>query len=154
MIRLEPMTEVGFEDYLAKAIPEYAADKAQAGNWPEAEALELSRKEYQNLLPEGLKTVGNYLFTLVNNHAEAVGYLWYARLEKRPEAAFIFDFEVYSAFRRQGYASQALAALVLQAGGEGFKKLELHVFGYNTAARELYKKSGFIETNVNMARDI
>ena len=46
MIRLVPMTESEFEAYLEKAIPEYAADKAGAGDWSEDEALERSRKDY------------------------------------------------------------------------------------------------------------
>lgn len=154
MISLVPMSEVDYQAYLEKMIPEYAAEKVMAGNWTETEALELSRKDYARLLPDGLQTAGNFLFNLINENNETVGFLWYARVEKYPEVAFIFDFEIYSAFRRRGYASQALAALEHQARARGFKKLELHVFGNNLAARELYKKSGFVETNVNMARDL
>lgn len=43
MVRLVPMNESEFEIYLEKAIPEYAADKARAGDWSEEEALERSR---------------------------------------------------------------------------------------------------------------
>ena len=154
MIKLIGMAEGEFAVYLSRAIPDYAAEKVQAGNWLEAEALERSRKEYEDLLPQGVQTQGNYLFTLINESNEPVGYLWYARLEKYPQVAFIYDFEIYSAFRRRGYASQALNELARLARSQGFKKLELHVFGFNTAARELYKKSGFIETNVNMSKEL
>ena len=148
------MTEADYQAFLAKHIPEYAAEKVQAGNWTEAESLERARQDNQKLLPQGIHTPGHFLNMLINENAEMVGILWYARQESRPEEAFVFDFEIFEAFRRRGYASQALAALEVQAKAQGFKRLALHVFGFNTAARELYRKSGYIETNVNMAREI
>ena len=154
MIELVPMTEADYQVYLARAVAEYAADKVQAGNWSEAEAIEKSRLEFEHYLPEGIHTSGNFVGKLLNENDEPVGYLWYARLANKPEAAFIYDFEIYAPFRRRGYASQALAALEVHAKALGIKKLGLHVFGSNTAARELYKKAGFIETNVNMAKEI
>jgi RimJ/RimL family protein N-acetyltransferase len=75
-------------------------------------------------------------------------------LEKRPETAFIYDFEIGASFRRLGYGVQALAVLEAHVRLLGVKRLELHVFGFNIAARELYKKAGFRETDVAMARDI
>ena len=154
MIKLVPMTELDFQAFLAKHIPEYAADKVQAGNWTEAESLERARQDNKKLLPQGIHTPGQFLNKLVNESGEVVGYLWYARQENSPGEAFIFDFEIFSQFRRRGYASQSMIVLKELAKTQGFKRLALHVFGSNTAARDLYKKSGFIETNVNMAREI
>ena len=155
MISLVPMTEEDFQTYLDGAVPEYAADKARAGNWPEAEALERSRQEFQRLLPQGVHTPRNYVGRLLNENNQPVGILWYARQEEDQfETAFIYDFEINEPFRRRGYASQVLAAVEVHAKALGIKKLGLHVFGSNTAARELYKKAGFIETNVNMAKEI
>jgi len=154
MIELVPMTESEYQVYLARAVSDYAADKVQAGNWSEAEAHEKSRLEFEHYLPEGIHTSGNFVGKLLNESNEPVGYLWYARLANKPETAFIYDFEIYVPFRRRGYASQALVALEQHAKARGLNRLELHVFGHNTAARELYKKAGFIETNINMARDI
>ncbi len=154
MITLAPMNEDDYQAYLARSIPEYAADKVRAGNWSEAEALERSRLEYEQILPEGIHTPGHFVGKLLDEAGQAVGYLWYNRLEKKPDTAFIYDFEIYTPYRRRGYASQALAALELHARAQGIRRLELHVFGDNTAARALYMKSGFFETNVNMAKNI
>ena len=154
MISLVLMTEADFAVYLEKTVPQYAREKVLAGNWTEAEALERSHQEFEHLLPEGLRTPGNFLFMLVNEAGEKVGWLWYALAAKKPELAFIYDFEVYDQFRRRGYATQALAALDDHARPRSVKKLELHVFGFNTAARELYKKCGYAETNVMMAKTI
>jgi ribosomal protein S18 acetylase RimI-like enzyme len=148
------MTEDDYQAYLAKAIPEYAAERIQAGNYDEADALNRSRKEFEQYLPQGIHTPRNFVGKLQNEIEQTVGYLWYGFFENRPDNAFIFDFEIYPDFRRRGYASQALATLEVHAKEHGAKKLELHVFGSNTAARELYKKVGFIETNINMAKEI
>ena len=154
MITLVPMTETDYQVFLAELIPEYAAEKVQAGNWSEAEALDLSRLETAVLLPQGIHTPGQFVCQILNENAEPVGYLWYARQANRPSEAFIYDFEIFESFRRRGYASQALDALKVLARSQEFTRLSLHVFGANSAARELYKKSGFIETNVQMAMEI
>jgi ribosomal protein S18 acetylase RimI-like enzyme len=154
MIRLTPMTEADFSAYLEKMIPEYAREKVQAGNWTEAEALERSRKEYEGFLPAGLRTPGHFLFMILSETDEKVGFLWYALDAKRADKAFLYDFEIYEPFRRRGYASAALAALEQDARPRGVKLLELHVFGHNAAARALYQKVGYVETNVNMAKQI
>ena len=154
MITLQPMNETDFQAYMDKAIPNYAQEKVQAGNWSVEEALERSRQEYESYLPQGVHTPGHFLFMLVNETGEKTGFLWYARQPKQPEWGFIYDFEVYQAFRRRGYASQALALLEQDARRQGLKKLELHVFGHNIAARGLYKKAGFVETNIMMLKEL
>ena len=154
MINLMPMSETDFAVYLEKTVPQYAREKVEAGNWEEAGALERSRKEYEGFLPQGIHTEGHFLFLLANEAGETVGWLWYGLDVKRPGWAFIYDFEIYESFRRRGYATQALSALEEHARSRTIKNLELHVFGFNTAARELYKKCGYAETNVIMAKTI
>jgi len=154
MITLIPMTETDFQTYLQLAVVAYAQDKIEAGNWTEAEALKRSQQEFEQELPQGIETPANFLFLLINQNGEAVGYLWYNLDAKRTDSAFIYDFEIYVPFRRQGYATQALKALETHVRLKGVKKLGLHVFGQNTAARELYKKAGYLETNVNMSKEI
>ena len=154
MITLTPMSAPEFRDYLANAIRTYAQDKIQAGNWSQDEALERSIKEFEGYLPQGVQTPNNYLFSLINENGDKVGILWYATLPKRPGLAFIYDFEIYELFRRRGYASQALSAMEKDAKALGLQQIELHVFGHNTAARALYMKVGFVETNVMMVKTI
>jgi RimJ/RimL family protein N-acetyltransferase len=153
-ITLTPMTEPEYQIYLDKAIQEYAQDKIQAGNWSRDEALERSSKEFEGYLPQGIQTPDNYLFSLMNENDEKVGIIWYAALPRQPGLAFIYDFEIYEPFRRRGYASQALAVMEQDAKARGSSHIELHVFGFNTAARALYKKAGYVETNVMMAKNI
>ncbi len=95
MITLVPMTEADFAAYLEKTIPQYAREKVEAGNWTEAESLERSKKEFEYYLPDGLQTSGHFLFMLVDETGEKVDWLWYALDPKKPEQAFIYDFEIY-----------------------------------------------------------
>jgi len=154
MIELQAMTESDFQKYLTRAVETYAAEKVKAGNWREDEALDRSRKEFNDLLPEGIHTADHFLYNIVNEACEKVGFLWFALAPRRTEWYFIYDFEIYEVFRRRGYAFQALAKLDEFARGRGIETIELHVFGHNTAARELYKKAGFIEANVMMTKEI
>jgi ribosomal protein S18 acetylase RimI-like enzyme len=153
-ITLSPMTEPEFQAYRVKVIQEYAREKILAGNWSQDEALERSRDQVESLLPQGIQTPNNYLFSLKNENGEKVGLLWYASPPKQPGLAFIYDFEIYPPFRRRGFASQAIAALEQEAKSRGLKRIELHVFGHNTAARALYNKMGFVEANVMMTKNI
>lgn len=154
MINLVPMTESDYRAYLAAVIPDYAADLMKSRHLPEQEALERARQSYSEALPQGLQTPGNFVSKLVNEADEVVGFLWYWQNDKRPGVAFIYDLEIYAPFRRRGYASQAMTALEAHARPKGVTRLELHVFGHNTAARELYKKMGYAEIDVQMAKEI
>ena len=56
--------------------------------------------------------------------------------------------------RRRGYARLALAEIEAWATEHGCAGVMLHVFGYNTPARELYRSVGFEETNVMMLKRV
>lgn len=154
MIRLQPMSESDFKEYLSSAIGVYASEKVKAGNWKESEALESSRKEFNDLLPQGIRTPDHFLFNIKNEEDMKVGFLWFAIAPRQPEWYFIYDFEIYEAFRRMGYGTQVLSELDTFAHTKGIKMIELHVFGHNTAARALYKKAGFIEANIMMTKKV
>lgn len=148
-VRLRPMTEAEYTIYREYAVREYAKDKVAAGNWKPEEAVELAGKEFTESLPSG----DNFLYIIEDSSSDQrVGIVWLALM--RPGAGFIYDFEIDEAFRRQGYATQALTELDNVAREKGIEKIGLHVFGHNHAARALYQKAGYIETNVNMSKKI
>ena len=104
------------------------------------------------MLPEGIATANNFLYIVEDrSNDQRVGILWFAMNQND---SFLCEFEIDEAFRRQGYASQALAELENVAREKGIEQIRLHVFGHNAAARTLYQKMGYIETNVNMAKKI
>jgi ribosomal protein S18 acetylase RimI-like enzyme len=154
------MTEQELPNYLAHVIPEYAHDKVRAGNWTEDQALELSRQEIQRLLPDGVSTKDNYLFSieLVEGEAQAVakvGVIWFAVVEwQQRRFAYIYDLVIDEARRRKGYAEQAMLALEDKVKALGLNTIALQVFGFNHAAQALYKKVGYEITNIHMAKSL
>lgn len=154
MIRLVPMTEGEFEIYLEKAIADYAADKAGAGDWSEEEALERSRQSYQELLPQGVATENNYLFRIqLEENGEKIGMIWMKHEAPRPHG-FIYDIVLDEVQRGKGYGKQTMLALEEFAKGLALKTIALHVFAYNAAAMKLYKGLGYEVTSQNMTKKL
>jgi ribosomal protein S18 acetylase RimI-like enzyme len=155
MVRLEPMTETELQAYLAPAIAEYAAEHVKGGRWNQAESLEESRKEFMQLLPDGVRTAKQHLFSIRDDAGENVGMIWFAEREQGGKrAAFIYDVRIDEAFQRRGYATQAFQALEKVVRDMGLAAISLHVFGHNTAARALYEKLGFVITNLHMSKSL
>jgi ribosomal protein S18 acetylase RimI-like enzyme len=148
------MTEQNFDRYIESAVPSYARDKIEAGNWSSESALERAKAVFARLLPKGLNTEGQSLNTIVDTSSdEAVGHIWYAAAnhEDRQFVA-LYDFLIYPTFRKRGYGQAALAELDGEAKRLGLPSVMLHVFGHNKQARALYRKLGYVETDVTMAK--
>lgn len=64
MVRLVPMTQAEFERYLEHAIEDYARAHVKAGDGDLAEMLVASKADYDSLLPEGLASKNQHLFSL------------------------------------------------------------------------------------------
>jgi ribosomal protein S18 acetylase RimI-like enzyme len=157
MTVLASMSEAEFSQYLAVAIPEFAQDKVASGQWAAAEALELSRKVYADLLPGGLATPDHFLFTVREDAAspQAVGMLWFAAQDRGGQRiAFVYDVSIDPAHQRKGHASKAFVAMEVEVQKRGLAGIALHVFGQNTGAQALYHKLGFVTTNINMFKQL
>lgn len=155
MITFRPMTEAEFQNYLEPSIVEYARDHVTNGRWTEEEALEKSRQEFADLLPDGVATPDHHLFTLINEEQQKVGVLWVAMRESQGQrAAFVYDVIIDEAFRRRGYGFEAFRELENKVRELGGHKISLHVFGNNHSAQALYKKLGYETTNIMMSRSL
>ena len=154
MTSLDAMTETEFTGFVQRIIPDYARGKVSAGNWAVEESLQKSKEAINSLLPQGLSTPDNYLFT-IKHDGEAVGHLWLA-IQHRADGRFGYIYDVYIAepFQRRGIATNAMRLLEDEASRLGFSSLSLHVFGHNTAARALYEKLGYQITNLNMSKTL
>jgi hypothetical protein len=64
VVRLAPMNEAEFQVYWDAAIPQYAHEHIAAGNWSPEHALNQAEEEYRRLLPDGLASQNQHLFTL------------------------------------------------------------------------------------------
>jgi len=156
MTSLSPMSESAFADYLAYAIPDFARDKVQAGQWAEDESLELSRSGYADMLPQGMATPDNFFYTLRDGATQAdIGMLWFAaQLRGGQRIAYVYDVYVRPEHQRKGHAGRAFAALEVEAHRLGLTGIALHVFGHNAGAQALYQKLGYVPTNINMFKPL
>jgi len=149
MVKLIPMEQADFEAYLEEDIQRYAQAHVEAGNWEPSQALEKSRKEHQQLLPDGLESRNQYLFSIIDASDQKLGILWVNIENGR---AFIYDFRIDEAQRGKGYGKQALMALDEKLKSMNVESVSLHVFGDNFIAQELYKKMGFQITGIHMKK--
>jgi ribosomal protein S18 acetylase RimI-like enzyme len=155
-MQLKPMTESEFRSYLEQVYVGYAEEQIKAGSWMAEGALKRAKAEINDLLPDGLATRNNFLYNLiVANEPSPVGVVWILIHERNDrKEAFIADIAVFNAFRRKGYAGQALNALEEIVKEMGIHTIRLHVFGHNHAARDLYEKSGYEMINIYMEKQI
>ena len=155
MVTLDPMSREAWNGWRDNAIREYGMDKVRAGTWTADEAQARSAAEFARLLPDGLATPGHELRSIVTESGEVVGTLWFAPLHEigRGEC-FIYDIVVHESARGRGYGRAAMMALEPLARSLGYDRIGLHVFGDNHIARELYRTSGYVETDVTMRKTL
>lgn len=156
MVHLVSLTESEFQAYWQRAIPGYAEEHVKAGNWNASEALQRAEKEFRQLLPDGLATKNQYLYSIVDGETGSkVGMVWFSVDDNRSEpSAFVNDFMIHEEFRRQGYGTQALRAVEETVKELGVSKISLHVFGHNHAARALYDRVGYETSDILMTKRI
>jgi ribosomal protein S18 acetylase RimI-like enzyme len=156
MIKLEKMNKLDFDDYISIAINAYAIEKVKAGTWSEEEAYKCSEESFKNLLPDGIDTEREYLYSIFDEDNKIkVGYLWVECVESLiGKTAFIFDFLIFEEFRSKGYGTQSMKALEEVARKLGICKVSLHVFAHNSTAIALYEKVGFRNTDIHMSKYI
>jgi len=145
------MTAEQYEGFVERAIREYADDKARTGQVREADALEQSRAEFQQLLPDGLASPGQVLFTAYDG-ADAVGLLWLGLPDERRATAWVYDVWVEPAARDKGYGRSIMVAGERELLSRGIEELGLNVFGDNARARHLYESLGYRVTAQQMSK--
>ena len=149
------MTHTEYAAWRTEAVPAYAADKVASGQWAEGESLQLSTKEYEELLPQGLETPDNHLYTVLDQEGSPVGMLWFAVQTKfNARIAYVFDVGVHENRQRQGHGSCALVELEGEVQRLGLAGIALHVFGHNTGAQALYAKLGYQPTNISLYKHL
>lgn len=150
------MTSSEFKNYLEHAVKDYAQDHITAGTWEPSEALKKSREAFQKLLPDGVASQNQPLFTVKDEKTdEQVGIIWFAaRTETKPPSAFIYDFVIFEQHRRKGYGYHTLRALEDEIKKLGLEVVSLHVFGHNKGALTLYQKLGFEMTSIQMTKQL
>ena len=156
MITLIPIEQNDFDVFLEREISDYAQDKIKSGNWLPEQAMEKSRAEFQSLLPGGLATKDQFVFTIFDDETgNKLGAMWFqAKLDEPRRRAFINDFVIEEKFRGQGFGKKAMRALHEKLRDMDMESVGLHVFAHNTTAIALYEKLGYAVTNLYMNKPI
>jgi ribosomal protein S18 acetylase RimI-like enzyme len=154
MTFLSPMRAEVFPSYLENAIAGYAEDCVTSHRWPSEGAIERSRADFENSLPQGLATPENYLYEIkASESGPTVGVIWFAVEEKHGlRNAYVYDIEINIQHRRQGHAFQSLVLLEPIVDALGLGRIGLHVFRHNPGAQAMYEKLGYEVTGTNMQK--
>jgi RimJ/RimL family protein N-acetyltransferase len=148
------MSYIDYNEYYQKLIVGYAKEHVEAGNWDESESIQKSKESIERLLPNGLETPDQYLFSIVEEETnEKIGIFWIAIQNRAKKSSFIYDIRIDEKYQHQGYGKKTFQHAEAWLKTLNVKKVALHVFGTNTVARNLYQKLGFIETDIQMVKE-
>ena len=156
MTTLVPMSLAVFVEFQRSAIESYARQNVASGRWPAERAFELSRAEYQRLLPEGPATKDAYLFEIRDVETNAVvGTLWLAVQDTTgTRTGYVYNVEIADEHRGKGHARRAFEALEPFCRNLGVASIGLHVFAFNAPARRLYETLGYEVTGMTMRKSL
>jgi ribosomal protein S18 acetylase RimI-like enzyme len=133
---------------------EYARGIATQGGESEEFARRKADTDFAAILPQGLDTPSHWIF-VIEAGGEKAGLLWLAeRPHGRERECWIYDVEIDEAQRGKGYGRAAMELAEAEARARGLPRIALNVFGGNEVARTLYRSVGYVETSVQMAKDL
>lgn len=154
-MKLLRMSTRDYETWVLRSKRNYASDKVRANNLTEREANEIAEKDFLRLLPDGINTKDNFLFTIKSDVDAVLGYLWFSvRGAQDNRKAFICDIIIEEAHRGKGFGRQAMQLAEQEAKNLGLKEIGLHVFGFNAPAIALYESLGYKTTDLVMAKTL
>ena len=146
MLELKPMTQDMYNNYIKKAIQQYAEEVAKSRGIDLDKALQLTNEEFNTLLPNGLKSENQYLNTIINDENEHIGIMWFSTESNHGEnEAFLYDIEINKEYRGKGYGRGSMKLLESKVKEFNIDSICLHVFLRNEIACTLYNKIGYQE---------
>src|SRR5690242_7932838 len=89
MLSLRPMTEEEFTVFREEGIEDYAAERARNFGTTLEEEHETSVRQYAELLPEGIQSPRQRLWSVIDEAGTVVGSLW-VEVNEEHHRAFIF----------------------------------------------------------------
>ncbi|MDG4656330.1 GNAT family N-acetyltransferase [Ectobacillus antri] len=150
-LSLQPMTKETFQVFLQEEIQSYAQSIAKSMLLTEEQALQRSKEQINKLLPDGHLTKHHYLFDVVGE--KQVGNVW-VFLDQEKKRAFLYNIRLVEEERGKGYGRMTMTLLEEWVKEQGMMHLALHVFSYNTVARNLYESLGFEVASLNMLKTL
>jgi ribosomal protein S18 acetylase RimI-like enzyme len=153
-VSLRPMRPDEYPAFIAASKVGYAHDMVVHGGILPTAAEKRSEDDHAAILPDDLGTPGHWIF-VVQASGDPVGHLWVAeRGTPERRTLYIYGIEIDEAQRGRGFGRAAMLLAEGEARVRGIGRLELNVFGGNDVARGLYRSLGYVETSVQMAKDL
>jgi len=147
------MTAEEYGEFMARILPVYVAERANADRVSPLEADHFVREQLLQLLPRGRETIGHDFLRIIRvGTSEWLGGVW-ASTDLVAKTAFLYNITVFPNFRRRGVAREAVSLLQDRVSALGCATLALNVFATNIAAMSLYKTMGFevVSSHMNKA---
>lgn len=149
------MKEEDLTAYLRKSIPEYAYDQVQAGNWSSAEAVNRSRAEFDEMLPQGLETPNAVLVNIRLDEQTTIGMMWYYIDVSKPiPTIYLLDLFLFPQFKNKGYEKVVLIGLEGVVKSAGARRIESQIFAHRADDLKMYLEGGFHQTSILIAKEI
>ena len=136
--------------YLSGLWPRYREELIRAGASPSEADANIERNQ-QTISPDGAIASGQRMFHVMHG-GEHIGNLWLS--ERAQGDWFIYDIEVFEAYRGQGLGRASMLAAEEYAKANGATKLGLSVFGFNTIARSMYESLGYSIIAMQMTKSL
>jgi ribosomal protein S18 acetylase RimI-like enzyme len=153
-MRLRPLRDDEYAAFVAASKEGYASDIAEHGGFSIEFARQKSDDDHAAVLPAGLETPGHTIFVVEADGAR-VGVLWVAERDiGARRVLYIYNIEIDEAQRGHGYGRGAMLLAESEARSRGIDRVELNVFGGNDVARSLYRSLGYVETSIQMGKDL
>lgn len=152
-MRFAPFTDEQAELYLAHSQEGYVADLVTAGALDEGRARLKASLDYASLAYEG-ETTYVAAYAEIDGVEQWVGAIgWGLRGFDAPHeepTLYIYDLEVFEAYRRRGFGEGMLAHAAASAEDAGAHAVRLTVWAGNDGAKALYRSVGFQEEQSRM----
>jgi ribosomal protein S18 acetylase RimI-like enzyme len=142
-VSVRPMSSHEYERWHDASLASFAESIAKASGMPVEAAWQKARRQDVELLPDGLQTEHNWLLMVLDQAGTEVGRMWLGLHPDRPDAAYVFDIEIYPGERQRGLGAAAMRAAEELVMAAGFSLIGLNVFGFNEPARRLYESLGY-----------
>ncbi|MDF9812154.1 GNAT family N-acetyltransferase [Streptomyces sp. SPB162] len=143
---VRPMTEAEYEVWNEHQTIGYVEGLVARGV-PFAQASAQAETEHGAILPDGPRTAGTLLLTLVHGRRD-VGILWLRLRDAADPAvpAWVYSVEVGEEHRGQGHGRTLMLVAERECLDAGVTDLGLNVFGGNTPALRLYESLRYATT--------
>lgn len=141
--KIRKMTHDEFEIFYQWSAEQNVKEMMDEFHLSQEEAAKKTAAELARMLPDGLHTENNHLFTIVAD-GESAGFIWtlHEEFEGRKQS-FVCDFAIWESKRRKGYGAAALHLVEKHAADAGCQESVLFVSDDHEAANALYKKCGY-----------